>query len=286
MNSDSCFVQGHSHSVCEDYVISNERVNGDIVGDPFVVLCDGCSSSPNTDIGARLLAIAAMQSLDILDGQNAPTLLFCHAVYEKTHSYCRSMSISEDCLLSTLIVVKYIEESRVRGFNVIMFGDGAIATQRKTGSRIDVETFEYTSGAPYYLNYHFNEKKKQQYYDNFGLSILQNVYHLNPGQDTAVHYVKDRLINRPPDVPFIWCRFYSLDDISMIAVMSDGIKSFIDLSKGVRSNYDIVHVLSSILFFRATNGVFVKRRMKKGLKKMEKEKKIHEDDISIGVIVR
>src|SRR5215203_2249321 len=49
MNTDCFFNIGATHSVCQDYVVAS----------PYLILSDGCSSSPDTDIGARLLVKAA-----------------------------------------------------------------------------------------------------------------------------------------------------------------------------------------------------------------------------------
>src|SRR6185295_18680312 len=54
MNTDAAINIGSTHSVCQDYAIAR---NG------YVVLADGCSSSPDTDIGARLLVKALDQRL-------------------------------------------------------------------------------------------------------------------------------------------------------------------------------------------------------------------------------
>ncbi len=52
-NLDSFFSMAKQHAVCQDYAI------GGMLPSPFLVLCDGCSSSNNSDVGARILAISA-----------------------------------------------------------------------------------------------------------------------------------------------------------------------------------------------------------------------------------
>src|ERR1043166_8156900 len=54
MNADATINIGSTHAICQDYAIARGR---------YVVLSDGCSSSPDTDIGARLLVKALDQSL-------------------------------------------------------------------------------------------------------------------------------------------------------------------------------------------------------------------------------
>lgn len=50
MNSDSLFVIGSDHDICQDYVAHhNNGVKS------YIVLADGCSGSKDSDVGARVL---------------------------------------------------------------------------------------------------------------------------------------------------------------------------------------------------------------------------------------
>ena len=57
---DSYFTNGKVNKVCQDYVIHGETPV------PYVILCDGCSSSKFTDVGARILAHSAKEALNVL----------------------------------------------------------------------------------------------------------------------------------------------------------------------------------------------------------------------------
>ncbi|HYO91642.1 MAG TPA: hypothetical protein VEQ40_08400, partial [Pyrinomonadaceae bacterium] len=76
MNADSAFLIGATHAVCQDYAVAgngtpDERAAvSNLQANPYVILSDGCSSSPDTDIGARLLVKAAEQ---VLFKARAPT---------------------------------------------------------------------------------------------------------------------------------------------------------------------------------------------------------------------
>ncbi|MFN2514557.1 MAG: protein phosphatase 2C domain-containing protein, partial [Pyrinomonadaceae bacterium] len=69
MNVDSAFIIGATHAVCQDYAVAGNGLPTHQARDenspaaPYLILSDGCSSSPDTDIGARLLVKAAEQIL-------------------------------------------------------------------------------------------------------------------------------------------------------------------------------------------------------------------------------
>ena len=57
MNADHYYTIGNSHSVCQDYAISGLVENG-----AYAILSDGCSSSPDVDVGARMLSLSAKEN--------------------------------------------------------------------------------------------------------------------------------------------------------------------------------------------------------------------------------
>src|SRR6185295_20387035 len=70
MNADSTFMIGTTHSVCQDYALANNASNAS-----NVIVTDGCSTSPDTDIGARLLVRAASQ---LLSNQHSADVVALH----------------------------------------------------------------------------------------------------------------------------------------------------------------------------------------------------------------
>ena len=65
MFADCAFAAGRGHDVCQDYAAA-----GGGADEPYAILADGCSTSPDTDVGARLLVkcierpLASAASLD------------------------------------------------------------------------------------------------------------------------------------------------------------------------------------------------------------------------------
>src|SRR3954469_11076065 len=58
MNADHAFFIGNTHTVCQDYAMSGVTEDG-----AYAIVCDGCSSSPEVDFGARALALSAKRTL-------------------------------------------------------------------------------------------------------------------------------------------------------------------------------------------------------------------------------
>ena len=52
--TDAFFSIGKTHMVCQDYARSGTTR----AGHPYAIVCDGCSSSPDTDLGSRFLAMS------------------------------------------------------------------------------------------------------------------------------------------------------------------------------------------------------------------------------------
>ena len=55
MTGDAIFVQGHSHTICQDYAIAEvaKYMSQDYGA---AIVCDGCSASPKSEVGASILA--------------------------------------------------------------------------------------------------------------------------------------------------------------------------------------------------------------------------------------
>ena len=58
MNTDGAFYIGTTHEVCQDYCMAENDA---------IVVSDGCSGSPGTDMGSRVLSITTMNKIEELD---------------------------------------------------------------------------------------------------------------------------------------------------------------------------------------------------------------------------
>lgn len=256
---------GKTHDICEDYIISGYNPC------PYVILADGCSSSKNTDIGARVIAQVAKRFLIALtqytyrDNNNIGKFIALEA-----EKIIKPIGINQTCLDATLIIMYELD-----GYvNIIAFGDGYIIIKYNTGLVIH-KKIEYSNSMPFYINYYNDAKRKATYKEhNIEKIISTNSFNSLPAvgiEDVVDHTYK-----------FQVCKCFELqmnnnnNNIESILIASDGLGSF----PVINPNEQVI--MSELIAFKTTKGRFVKRRTKKFIEKQEKQRIFHTDDISIG----
>ncbi len=265
---DTFLKMGDQHKVCEDYIIKST------VSTPFIILADGCSSSNNTEMGARILCHLAKQFLSYRgnDVYNLGGLGYHKMgswIIHNAELTARQLGLTANCLDATLIV-SYVTDNVVY---VYIYGDGAVVTKDKKGS-IQIDHIEFTNNAPYYLSYLLDESRDLIYHENKN----QRSYHITQqnGNTTSYNIAYDsKLILE-----------YNLDRYPNIFICSDGIQSFIKKDPNQRDILHPLEVLPNMMEFKTIKGEFLKRRMKRALKDLEEKGITHYDDLSIGAYTR
>ena len=261
MNSDKFFCIGSSHTICEDYALSGK--NGDT---PYAIISDGCSSSMNTDFGARLLAIAASHYIDLFSKPN-----FNDALINTAIDNARSIGLPSTTLDATLLTASVVNDNVM----VKAYGDGFIAAVYD--NFIQLYQIEYPSGAPFYLNYlRYPERLKL-----LDRTHIVKEYIINDERSDIVSTSESQDLGTTLQFPIA-------PSLRAVAVMSDGIGSF--SARKLESTYKIDEELSPaivvarMLNFKNYNGVFVERRMKRFKHDIQVDNWNHYDDVSIGAI--
>lgn len=237
--------------ICEDYI----RHGSDPL--PYVVLSDGCSSSEHTDIGARILVNQSIRYLNT----GLPINDLSGVIGSTSQIINNALGLKKESLYGTLMFLYYDNDS----ITVKSFGDGNIILINDQND-IEIYNLAYVSkneekvsliNAPFYLCYGL-DKDKLTYERNFPNSFLR-----------IQAYCNDTLISTQ------YCNymypFYMpiLKGYKAAFITSDGIESF---------GNNFLEVIKDITDFKNTKGEFLKRRMKRVIKKHGK----HYDDISIG----
>lgn len=138
MSTAAAYAIGSAHTVCQDYA----RTNGHLA-----LLSDGCSGSPDTDIGARLLVTAALMEpmIDAALPQRA-------AARARQWALAQGLGVPErtpGCLDATLLLAWRHEDH----LHALVAGDGAVALRHRSG-RIVLHRVEHGAAPPYPIYHH------------------------------------------------------------------------------------------------------------------------------------
>ena len=275
MQADSIFVKGYSHPVCQDY--AKHGCTDD--GVHYAIISDGCSSSENTDIGARVLTLEAERIIHIL-GVNAiaePPRKLCNYIVENALEAIHKYKLSVHCLDATLGIVMMIKNIKAIA---ILYGDGGIFVKNKVIPS-DVFNVEFKDNYPMYPVYIKNKNLLLPETNEKVLTICD----LNSSEVRVTrNYSSEESINHPY---FDIIRTQDKDDVvddynemEFIGVFSDGVCSFQKNTQSVSS----VEVVKNLTSYKQFKGSFAQRRVNAFLKECKKNETDHYDDLSIGVI--
>ena len=258
MNTDSFFRKGYSHQICEDYAL-NENQN------LFTfIVSDGCSNSEHTDIGSRLLSWSAKEVIcsvgeDII---NLSPSRIGKMIIDKAFISVKNLNIPTCSLDATLLLGFYNKNDNK--IHVLVFGDGAIFFKNKNED-FDYKIFEYSKNYPFYLSYllyidgldKFNEKKQKK-------TIKTKTYE--------------------EDCDSLYFSKYSFDvgHLEWLFVSTDGVESVFNTKCFEKIKEEKLHY--ELTSFKNYNGEFIKRRMKRTFRDLNKEDFDSEDDFSIAGI--
>ena len=263
MNTDRAFQIGSTHSVCEDYVVA--RNGSDIAGGPYVILSDGCSSSPDTDIGARLLVKAA-EKLFIEQGSDDAEVLHNKAA-RLALDWAALMGLPAQSIDATLMSAQVTGEHLI----IACSGDGVVLLESQTGT-LDLFVISSPSGYPFYPCYAHQPER---------LAEL-----VAKGRTTKEIKHVERGVTISDSLTEVF-RF-NARDYKYAAVASDGIDSFFQTQRsavGKRvENISLLDVLTQFWSFKKSHCAFVERRLNRFTKDAYANGWQHRDDLSIGVI--
>lgn len=284
MNADSAFQIGASHAVCQDYSLAGAglpAMHSETPGwqaGPYVILSDGCSSSPDTDIGARLLVKAAEHILRGPGRAQASDLAEIHKEAARLAlAWAGLMGLPPQAVDATLLTAHLDGEELVIGCS----GDGTICLQAWSGA-VDAYSISYPSGYPLYPSYAHQPRRLLAMEDEGRLR--KEIKHLRSAS------VEDRLRMRGAHCGDSLTEVLtaSAPDYKNVSLFSDGIHSFFHARQtedGFRSEaVPFGEVLRQLISFKSTRGAFVGRRMKRFLKDCRAKGLQHTDDLSVGAL--
>ncbi len=258
--TDSHYSIGKTHLVCEDYACHGHDPM------PYVILSDGCSSSENTDVGARLLALNARQSI-------SQFLTTSHwdmgrRITDLSAQQADSLGLPLSALNATLIVAFFHQDQ----VSVHLYGDGCVIIQDHDGNLQAIQ-IEYAGNAPYYLSYLKDAGLETRYLEKLGrqTKIVKSLSN-NEVTSKRCDYNTSSIFD---------C---NVAEFKALAVATDGLSSFVDVGAG--QDRDLLEVAKEFMAFKNINGDFVKRRMRRALTTYRQQGIHNSDDIGFGAFIK
>lgn len=273
MNADSTLNIGSTHSLCQDYVIAR---NGSLENrGSYVVLSDGCSSSPDTDIGARLLVKAMDQNPSARPASDMED--FHKESARVALGWADLIGIGAESVDATLISAHVIENKLI----VACSGDGVIVLESHNGA-LDVYAISSPSGYPFYPSYVHQPDRLAELINN-DRARKQVEHFFRRSADESLNLTDVNISNSLTEVFDL-----NASDYKYVAVTSDGIHSFFRTQQSTNGKrveaICMTEVLEVFWSFKNSHGAFVERRMKKFKKDAQAKGWQHADDLSIGAI--
>ncbi len=274
MNSDCAFRIGAAHAVCQDYAVARSGVPA------YAILADGCSSSPDTDIGARLLVKAAQTVITTLTrdfGQDPDAALshYYTATLAKARALARRLPLERECLDATLLTV-LADRSH---WSAAVYGDGVVAARRKDGL-LEATAITYADHSPRYLNYRGDAERTLAF--EARRDTERTVERLLIAPDGTLC---DACV-REDEGGGLYYEAGSVKEYDWVAVLSDGVTSVTAQADaaGEAERMSLPAVLSALTAFKSTTGWFVQRRLRKFEQEMDRRRRRHHDDLTLAVI--
>lgn len=269
---DSHYTIGKTHLYCQDYAVHGREPL------PHVILADGCSASPNSDLGARLLALNARLELARFarngGGEAERAARHWHLgrrIARRAAKQARDLGLDPEVLDATLLLA-WCDGTAVHAH---LYGDGCIATRRADGGLAVIQV-EYAENAPYYLSYLLDAERNALYQEAVGdPAVAQSIRHLD--EAAGVSSRRERF-----DAPLAFA--FDLATFPVVAVATDGLQSFLNAETGAW--VEVLGVARALLDFRGGVGAFVRDRVEKALHEFGNRLQFNLDDLSLGAFAK
>jgi len=266
IDSYSAIGEFHKGGFCQDYIRTG-------IGDrPFIIVSDGCSSSPDTDVGSRLVSLCAEKNLKYSSSRvyehEFITDILIHQTMTDARRMANELSLDESCLDATLLVAQVFPEKKKLAF--MMCGDGFVFWKMKDKAPVIVQV-EFSQNAPYYPTLETCAGFKVQWKHAFPDNKMQFIQH---GQEKIA-------LDLSKTEPSTFDGVMSTEGLEWFGLATDGIASFrVDNPNGVQ----IDKLFHEIFDFKSMAGAFLQRRMNRQMKMWREGGFINMDDLSLAMM--
>jgi len=284
MHADTFFAGCRAHKVCQDY----SRASNLIPNRSYAIVSDGCSSSPDTDFGARFLTLAAAR--DLFRSPN----FYPEDIITKAATFLIPPLVPE-CLDATLLIARETPE----GVDVHVAGDGfVIARTRNLPDRqvpgcSHLLTYEFDfRGAPAYLSYLLDSGRRETYLkEGYGVRTIRAWSLWQDREPSLLSLHSDNPFTGEADYPSghlggmgpFFTHTFPRETYDLVVICTDGAGAF--QHKETFEPVSFGKVLYHLTAFPSFTGEFVTRRVRKFLTKECTELGwVQNDDLAVGAI--
>lgn len=271
LNSDSFYRIGKHHTICQDYALSHHED-----GKTLLLVSDGCSSSPQSEWGARMIP-----SIFLKHWRFSGRLPDVDSVILNAQGLLPAFNLYDTALDATLITASTSENNDE--WDISFYGDGFAIAEYENEIVIFSSSYEDKDGnptnAPNYLSYKLSEKLDfyKSYYKNCCLRYRKDVYDKNSlkqltstsSSNDVEHYAMPLAAKKA--------------GLNKLIICSDGLASFyknnISSSEKRISKISELEIVSDFLKFNQF-GNFLQKRYIKLAQNFEKKEIFHSDDWS------
>lgn len=286
---------GSSHLLCEDYALVGKKESADgVYNIVYACVSDGCSSAPNTDLGARFLChnFATLIRGQVYSPEKAKGfwphlpqfLLQNHA------SYSAMLGVSPACMHATfwgMVLFLPTGLSSLCHYYVCGYGDGAFIETDADG-KCYVYQKRYESGAPYYPLYHVENKLDEVYRKKFGETVIFTKHEINPdtGEVELIYSGDDDVATPLVWSDGVWVDPASIPAFKTMALFSDGICSFQGKELSNMSEKDkLLWFCRNYMTFPVQSPNFITRNFRFMASESRRTKTVHTDDLSCASVM-
>ena len=242
---DAYYTIGKLHLFCQDYALYGL---GPV---PHLILADGCSAAPDSDLGARLLAVNARRLLPRFarpasgEERRAWHWPLGRRIVRRAARQARDLRLDPSVLDATLLIA-WSDGMTVHAH---LYGDGCLAVRNAEGWVATIGV-EYAENAPYYLSYLLDPERWAFYQEAIG----------EPATAQSIHYQSDagESVRRERfDAPTVFD--FDLAAFPVVAVATDGLDSFVTAETG--EPLELQTVGRDLLDLQNLDGSFIQRRL-------------------------
>jgi len=271
---------GRQHAACQDYARVGAFTHGasDTLeryeGAPpwYLAVADGCSASPDSDMGARFLVLGLENALlQEVQGCGLRALDFARRMAETAH--LDTMSLDATLLYAV---------PHLGAVSVSIHGDGVIAARRRDGT-VEHTVVKCPLNAPDYLSYYLDLDRKARY--------IERVESHNDGEGrglrTYTSYEGSKVTSEMKIRSFFpVTAAFPYEEYDLVALMSDGVQSFMQETPTGAQRVPVHEVVEQIMAVKNTTGEFIVRRVRNGFlnRFCPKHGWHHYDDLAVAAI--